>query len=60
LTFTLENAISAAPQLPESEQDALASIIPAEIEDERLWAEKFSRTQDALGRWANKVRAEIK
>jgi hypothetical protein len=34
MTPSLENAITVAQQLPESEQDAIASIILAEIDDE--------------------------
>jgi hypothetical protein len=59
MTPSLEHALSVVQQLPETEQDAIASLIMAEVEDERLWDEKFSRTQGPLGRWAEKVRADV-
>jgi hypothetical protein len=60
MTPSLEHALAAVQQLSETEQNVIASLIMAEIEDERLWDEKFSQTQESLGRWAEKVRADIR
>jgi hypothetical protein len=54
----LENAIAAAAQLPEAEQESLASLILDEIEAERGWDERFANSQDQLGELARRARAE--
>ena len=45
--------------LPDDEQDAVASIILEEIEDEERWRATFAKSQDALARLAEHARAEI-
>lgn len=59
MTQLLERAIEEMKKLPVSEQDSIAAIILDELADERLWEEKFARSQDQLGRLANKVREDI-
>jgi len=44
VTELLERAIARLQTLSENEQNAIASIILEEIEDERLWDESFSRS----------------
>ncbi|HEX4962695.1 MAG TPA: hypothetical protein VF173_17800 [Thermoanaerobaculia bacterium] len=60
MTQLLERAFKEAQSLPETEQDAIASLILAEIADEKLWDETFARSQDKLSRMAEKVRADIR
>ena len=44
--------------LTESEQNAIASIILEEIEDERRWDDSFSRSPDVLAELAASAMAE--
>jgi hypothetical protein len=58
MTELLERAISRLQALPESEQNAIASIILEEIEDERHWDDSFSRSPDILAKLAASAMAE--
>ncbi|QDV34831.1 hypothetical protein [Tautonia plasticadhaerens] len=53
----MEQAIQKPRQLPEPEQEALASIILQEIEPERHWDELFDRPESAelLARLADRA-----
>lgn len=57
----MEQAFQKAMQLPESDQEAIASIILQEIEAERRWEELFSRPESAelLSGMADKALADI-
>lgn len=58
----MEQAFQRARQLPESDQEAIASIILQEIEAERRWEELFSRPEsaDLLSRMADEALAGIR
>jgi hypothetical protein len=58
MTELLERAIARLQALPESEQNAIASIILEEIEDERCWDEAFSRSPNILAKLAASAMAE--
>jgi hypothetical protein len=58
MTELLERAIARLQTLPESEQNAIASIILDEIEDERRWDEAFARSPDLLAKFAASAMAE--
>ena len=58
MTELLERAIAKLQNLPESEQNAIASIILAEIEDDQQWDEAFSRSPDLLAKLAASAMAE--
>ncbi len=60
MTELLEEAIMRVQQLPPSEQDAIAQLILDELADEQRWDKAFTQSQDALGRLAAKVRADIR
>lgn len=60
MTQLLEQALDQVQQLPQSEQDAIATLILDELADERRWSESFARSQDQLARVAAKVREDIK
>ena len=60
MTELLERAITRLQTLPESEQNAIASIILDEIEDERRWDEAFSRSPDILAKLAASAMAEYR
>lgn len=58
MTKLLEKAVEKAKNLPDSEQDAIASIILEELEDEVRWEEKFSASKDALAKLAAEAMEE--
>ncbi len=60
MTRLLDQAIAQAKQLPEADQEAIASIILREIESEQRWAELFARPEsaDLLSRLADEALAE--
>jgi hypothetical protein len=60
MTQLLEKAFQAAQALPETEQDALAANILADLEDERRWSETFARSPDILSALADEARAEYR
>ena len=59
MTKLLKKALERISVLPENEQDAIASIILEEIEDEIRWRETFSHSQDAIAGLARKASDEI-
>jgi len=58
MTELLEQAIARLQTLSEREQDAIASLILEEIEDERRWDEAFARSPDILAKLAASAMAE--
>ena len=60
LTRSFERAIARAAALPDDEQDTLAALILAEIEDARRWDEHFAddRSPPILERLAAEARVE--
>ncbi len=60
MTELLERAIARLQTLPDSEQDAIASIILEELEDERHWDELFSRSSDVLSKLAATAMTEYR
>ena len=60
MTQLLQQAIAELQKLTASDQDAIASIILAEISDEQLWDASFAGSQEQLSRMAEKVRDDIR
>jgi hypothetical protein len=60
MTELLERAIAKLQTLTESEQNAIASMILDEIEDERRWDEAFSRSPNLLAKLAASAMAEYR
>ncbi len=59
-TQLLQQAITKLQRLPADEQDAIASRLLAELEDEQAWSERFRATTDVQWeRLAAAVRQEI-
>ncbi|HEY9852875.1 MAG TPA: hypothetical protein V6D28_25605 [Leptolyngbyaceae cyanobacterium] len=56
----LERAIATLQTLPESEQNAIAAMILAEIENDRRWDESFSRSPNILAKLAASAMAEYR
>ena len=59
MTKLLKKAFDRAAALPEDEQDAIASMVLEEIEDEARWRASFAKSQDALASLAKQAREEI-
>ncbi|NET42547.1 hypothetical protein [Okeania sp. SIO2B3] len=60
MTKVIEEALTKLSQLPENQQEAIAYLILAEIEDEKKWAENFANSQDQLAQLADEAIAEFK
>ena len=58
MTELLEQVITKLKTLSPTEQDAIASLILEELEDELRWDKSFSRSPDALGKLAALAMAE--
>jgi len=54
----LERAVEKARSLPDAEQNVIAAIILAEMEDEAHWKQAFSKSQDALAKLAAEAMEE--
>lgn len=59
MTQLLERAFAAAAKLPDTEQDAVASLLLAELESEHRWAEAFAKSQDQLAALADEALREL-
>ena len=60
MTELLQHVIAELEKLPEEEQDAIATRLLAELEDERAWKGRFEATTDKQwDRLAERVRQEI-
>lgn len=60
MTQLLQQAIAELQKLPAPDQDAIATMILAEITDEKNWDEAFANSQDQLSSMADKVREDIR
>ena len=58
MTKLLEKALEKVSALPQDEQDAIASQILAELEEEAAWGERFARQGGKLRRLADEALAE--
>ena len=54
----LEEAIAKIAELPESDQDSIASWLLEELESEGHWEKLFSESGDSLGRLADEALGE--
>lgn len=60
MTQLLQQAIAELHKLPDSDQDAIAALILAEIADEERWNDAFARSQGQLSKLAEKVREDVR
>ena len=56
----LEEAVAEVRKLPDVEQEAIASLILAEIEDEQRWDESFSRSPEKLKALADRAAEQVR
>ena len=59
MTQLLERAFTEASRLPEPEQDAVASLLLAELESDRRWTRSFASSQDEMSRLADEALREF-
>jgi hypothetical protein len=60
MTELLEQAISKIKTLPSDQQEAIASIILEEIEEEKRWDQSFARSPDLLAKLAAEAMTEYR
>jgi hypothetical protein len=60
MTTLLEQAFSAASQLPAEEQDALAKRLLADLAAEREWQRSLAAAPDKLAALADEALAELR
>ena len=60
MTKLLEQAIAKIKNLPDNEQDIIATIIIEEIEDEIKWEKAFADSQDILAKLAAEAMTEYR
>jgi hypothetical protein len=60
MTERLERAIARLKTLPTDKQDAIATLILEELEDDQRWDESFARSPDLLAKLAAEAMAEYR
>lgn len=60
MTELLQNAIAKLSELPKKEQEEIASLILAEIEDEKKWQASFANSEKQLEMLAQEALREFK
>lgn len=60
MTNLLKKAFREASKLPPEQQDALASVLIAELEAERDWDDRFAASEGVLGRLADEALNEFR
>ena len=58
MTKLLKRVVEKVKALPDSEQDAIATLILEELEDDVRWDEAFAHTHDKLEQLAAEAMAE--
>ncbi len=59
MTRLLEKVIAEVSKLSAEQQDAIATLILEELDDEEEWDAAFAASQDKLSKLAEKVHREI-
>jgi hypothetical protein len=60
MTHLLEKAIVEMTKLPEDQQDAIATWILEELQDDQAWDAAFATSQDKLAKLAEKAREDMR
>ncbi|MGK7889389.1 MAG: hypothetical protein AB4042_08640 [Leptolyngbyaceae cyanobacterium] len=60
MTELLERAIAQLKTLPTDKQDAIATLILEELEEEQRWDHSFARSPDLLANLATEAMAEYR
>jgi len=58
MTELLERMVEKVKILPNPEQDAIATLMLNELEDEQRWENAFTNSQDVLAKLAQEAMAE--
>jgi hypothetical protein len=59
MTQLLERALAEISKLSDTEQDAVASLLLAELDSEKRWASAFASSQDQLATMADEALREF-
>jgi hypothetical protein len=60
MTERLEQAIARLKTLPTEQQDAIATLILDELDDDERWDKSFARSPDLLAKLAGEAMAEYR
>jgi hypothetical protein len=60
MTELLQQAISKIKTLPSDQQEAIATLILEEIEEEKRWDQSFARSPDLLAKLAAEAMTEYR
>ncbi|MCY6493097.1 hypothetical protein [Leptolyngbya sp. GGD] len=60
MTERLEQAIARLKTLPTDKQDAIATLILEELEEEQRWDNSFARSPDLLAKLADEAMTEYR
>jgi hypothetical protein len=60
MTQLLRQALSEVEKLPQTEQDAIASLILDELADDQRWRDSFAKSQEFLSRMAAQAREDVR
>lgn len=60
MTERLEQAIAQLKTLPSEQQDAIATLILEELEEEQRWSDSFARSPNLLAKLAAEAMAEYR
>ncbi len=60
MTELLQQVIAQIEKLPSDKQDALATIILEELEEDQRWDDSFARSPDLLAKLAAEAMAEYR
>jgi hypothetical protein len=56
----LDKAFAEAAKLPETDQEAIAALVLAEVASEKKWDDLFAKSQDLLSKLAKEARDEYR
>lgn len=59
MTKLLQEVVAKLQSLADCDQDAMASLILSELQDEERWQASFASSQEALTRLAEKARQDV-
>ncbi len=60
MTKLLDRAITEVEKLSDAEQDAIAALIVARLDDDEAWDRSFAGSQDQLAAMAHRAREQVR
>jgi hypothetical protein len=59
MSILMQRAVNAIEALPAAEQDAIASIVLAELDDDIAWTASFARSLPKLQALADRAKSQV-